>query len=383
MTTHPWKYDTAGAGVFGAGAIDALGDQRPVKKASKVALLSDAGVRAAGITERAERALGGKVALLVEDIVPDADVAHIDATAARAKEAGVDTIVAVGGGSVIDSAKCVAAVLTKGGSIADYEGFATIRSRLTPIVAVPTTAGTGAEVSQFAVVAHRAEGRKLILSDRSLVPALGVLDPEVVKGLPPEHTAATGVDALTHAIEAMASRMRNPVGSALALEAAQMIVGGALERSLAEPDDLDARGAMLTAANLSGVAISMNMLGAVHAFAHALGAAKGVPHGVANGIFLAPVMRMNLEKARGAYTRLGAALGGSGDDTKLAGYAIAEIERVVHKVAGIPEKLSEVDVTEADLDPLAELVMADPDLSTNPVQIHDKARVLEILRARL
>jgi alcohol dehydrogenase len=383
MAVHPWQYDTAGAAVFAPGAIDALADQRPVRKASRILLISDAGVRAAGITDRAQHALGDKVALVTDDVVPDADVEHIDATAARAKEAGVDGIVAVGGGSVIDTAKCVAAVLTKGGSIVDYEGFATIRSKVTPIVCVPTTAGTGAEATQFAVVAHRGEGRKVIVSDRSLVPTLGLLDPEVVRGLPRAHTASTGVDALTHAVEALGSRMRNPVGTALALDAAAQIAGGALERSLAEPDDLDARGQMLTAANLAGVAISMNMLGAVHAFAHALGALKGVPHGVANGIFLAPVMRLNVEKARRSYARLGLALGGSGDAGALSGYAIAQVERLVHEVAGIPDKLGDVDVTEDDVDRFADLVLADPDLATNPVQINEKDRIIEIIRSRM
>src|SRR5690606_31098978 len=145
----------------------------------------------------------------------DGDAEHIFALAEEARTAAVDAIVAVGGGSVIDTAKSVAALLAKGGRLQDLDGVATVRSKLLPLVAVPTTAGTGAEATQFVVVADRQAGRKIILSDNSLVPALAVLDPELVLGLPANVTAATGVDALTHAVEALGSRMRNPFGSAL------------------------------------------------------------------------------------------------------------------------------------------------------------------------
>jgi len=383
MSTHPYQYSAAGNAVFGPGVTDALTKQRPLKKASRVLVLSDAGVTAAGITERVQKALGDKCALTETGVVPDASVAHIEETATRARAENIDAIVAVGGGSVIDTAKCVAAVIAKDASLESLEGFATVRAKLMPVVCLPTTAGTGAEASQFAVVMHREQGRKLIISDVSLVPALGVLDPELVVGLPAAVTAATGVDTLTHAVEALASRMGSPFGAALAMDAARRVAAGALERSLAEPGDLDARGEMLTAANLAGVAISMNMLGAVHAFGHALGALKGVPHGVANGIFLVPVMRMNMAKARPAYAHLGRALGGSGDEESLAEHAIAEVQRVVHDVAGIPERLVDLDVTEADVDAFAALVMKDPDLPTNPVRIKEVQQVTELIRARL
>lgn len=381
---HPFQHVSPGAVTFAPGASSALAEQRLLRKAARVLVVTDAGVRDAGLLERVTKGLGEKVALLDDTVRPDGDAEHVNALAARAKEANVDAIVALGGGSVLDSAKAVAALLAKGGRLQDLDGIATVRARLLPLVAVPTTAGTGAEATQFVVIADRQAGRKLILVDTSLVPAQAVLDPELILGLPRAVTAATGVDALTHAVEAIGSRARNPFGTALALEAARIIVADdGLARCLEEPSDLAARGRMLAAACLAGQAISTNMLGACHAFAHGLGALKGVPHGIANGLFLVPVMRLNLEKARPTYAALGLALGGQGDETALAEHAIACVERLVHDVAEVPRNLSAVGVSEEDLPALTKLVMADPDLATNPVQITEASRIEEILRARL
>lgn len=380
----PYQYASPGAVAFGPGLASSLATQRPLRKAERVLVVSDAGVRDAGLLERVTTGLADKVAFVDDRVVADGDAEHIFALAERARATAVDAIVALGGGSVIDTAKSVAALLAKGGRLQDLDGIATVRSKLLPLVAVPTTAGTGAEATQFVVVADRQAGRKIILSDISLVPALAVLDPELVLGLPASVTAATGVDALTHAVEAIGSRMRNPFGSALALEAARVITAeDGLARCLAEPSDLAARGRMLTAACLAGQAISTNMLGACHAFAHGLGALKGVPHGVANGLFLVPVMRLNLEKARLPYAQLGLALGGQGDETALAEHAIATVERVVHEVASVPRSLRAVGVVDDDVPAFTKLVMADPDLATNPVQVTEAARFEEMIRARM
>lgn len=382
MRIRPFNHPASSSLAYGPGTAAAVGGQGPLKKAARIVVVSDAGVKKAGVLEKVTAALGERAVLVDTDVVPDADVSHIDALAARAKGVGADAILAVGGGSVIDTAKCVAAVIAKGQGIAALEGIATIRAKLLPLVVIPTTAGTGSEATQFAVVKDRAAGKKRILMDLSLVPAHSVLDPELLVGLPRAVTAATGVDAITHAVEAMGSRMANPVASALAAEAVRiLIVERALEASLAKPDDLEARGACLVAANLAGQAISSAMLGACHAFAHALGALKGVPHGVANGLFLVPVMKLNVEKAKHAYAQLGAALGGTGDVMARAQFAVSEVERVVHTVASIPRRLAEVDAgAAADVDALVPLTMADADLATNPVSL-DEDGVRTLLRS--
>lgn len=383
MRIRPFQHPPSSSLAFGPGLSAQVGAQGPLKKAARILVVTDAGVRKAGVLDKVLPGLGARAVLIDDATVADGDVAHIDALAARARELGIDAILAVGGGSVIDTAKCVAAVIAKGAGIASLEGIATIRARLLPIVVVPTTAGTGSEATQFAVVKDRAAGKKRILMDLSLVPTHSVLDPELIVGLPRAVTAATGVDAITHAVEAIASRMANPVASALAVEAVRiLIVEQALARSLEAPDDLDARGAALVAANLAGQAVSSAMLGACHAFAHALGALKGVPHGVANGVFLVPVMRLNIEKAKHAYAQLGAALGGTGDVAARASFAVAQVEGVVRGTAGIPRTLTELGVTVADVDALVKLTMADADLATNPVSL-DEAGVRRLLQATL
>lgn len=383
MRIRPFQHPPSSSVAFGPGIAAHVGTQGPLKKAARILVVTDAGVKKAGVLDKLLPGLGDRAVLVDDGAVADGDVNHIDGLAARAKELGVDAILAVGGGSVIDTAKCVAAVIAKGAGIASLEGIATIRTRLLPIIVVPTTAGTGSEATQFAVVKDRAEGKKRILMDLSLVPTHSVLDPELLVGLPRAVTAATGVDAITHAVEAIGSRMANPVATALAVEAVRiLVVEQALERSLAKPDDLEARGASLVAANLAGQAISSAMLGACHAFAHALGALKGVPHGVANGVFLVPVMKLNVEKAKVAYAQLGAALGGTGDVGVRAAFAVSEVERVVHGVAGIPRTLAELGVTAADVDALVKLTMADADLATNPVAL-DEAGVRRVISATL
>ncbi|HEY4220908.1 MAG TPA: iron-containing alcohol dehydrogenase [Myxococcota bacterium] len=373
---RPFQHVPSGAVHFGAGLSKTAGTIGALKKAQKIGVITDAGVRRAGLLERVLPSLEGRVAFIDDGAVPDADVAHIDAVAHKAKDAQIDAWLAVGGGSVIDTTKCAAAALAKGKSIRELEGMVKVKTALLPVVCVPTTAGTGAEATQFAVVKDHQASRKLILMDASLVPALSILDPELAVGLPKHTTAATGVDALTHAMEAMASRMWNPVATALAVQSVLMLQT-ALPRSLEHPDDVDARGVCLVAANLAGQAISSAMLGACHAFAHALGAKKGTAHGVANGLFLVPVLKINAEHAPTPYAYLGGLMGNAS-----AAYAIDVIERLVHEVAGIPTRLSDVGVVEADLDDLAKLTLADVDLGMNPVAL-DEAAVRRVLADRL
>lgn len=384
MSVRPFQFQSAGAVSFGPGLATQLAEQRPLKKTSRVAVVTDAGVEAAGLSGRVLEGLGDKVAFVDNKAVPDADADHVRALAARLKAENVEAVVAVGGGSVLDTAKTAAAVAATDRSLDDLEGFAKVRARLLPLVAVPTTAGTGAESTQFSVVKDHGRKHKHILTDMSLVPALAVLDPELLTSLPAHITAATGVDALAHAIEALASKAANPVADALALEAVRRIIEDrALSRSISQPSDVAARGEMLVAANLAGQAISSAMLGACHAFAHALGAGWSVPHGVANGLFLGPVMRLNLEKAEAKYAMLGRVLGGTGTSRALAEHAIDRVEDLIHVVAGLPTQLTEVGVLPKDLDALADGVMADPDLITNPVRITDKSHVLAMLEARI
>lgn len=377
MEIAPFLHPASGAVVFGAGCAARVGMQGPLKRVARVAVITDRGVRAAGLLEGALASLGARAALVDDGVVPDADVRHVDELAGRARELHVDALLAVGGGSVMDTAKGVGAVLATGKRVAELEGMATVRAPLVPLVCVPTTAGTGSEATQFAVIKDHTAGKKRVLMDGALLPACAFLDPDLLVGLPRAVTAATGVDAITHALEAVASRLHNPIASALATAALRLLLGddGALARSLERPGDVEARGACLVAANLAGQAISSAMLGACHAFGHALGAKKGVPHGIANGVVLGSVLRANLAQARPHYEHAARGLG-LGDAEALLGM----VEHTVHDVAGLPRTLGALGVTDADLEDLVRLTLDDADLGTNPVAF-DEAAVRHLVRA--
>jgi alcohol dehydrogenase class IV len=375
----PFQHTPSGPSIFGVGTASTVGEKTLLKKHERVLVVTDATVRRAGLVDGVLASLGARAVLVDDGCVPDGDTAHTEALAARAKEAGVTALCAVGGGSVLDTAKGVGAVLATGKTLKDLEGVAKVRTRLLPLVCVPTTAGTGSEATQFCVVKDQAAKEKRILVDTNLIPALAVLDPALLVGLPSKVTAATAIDGLTHSIEALVSRMANPIGTALAREAIRLIAGNdGLDRVLAAPDDVAARGRSLVAAHLAGQAVNTSMLGACHALAHVTGAGFGVAHGVANGLFLVDVMQANAAKVGDSYAALGPLLGVEATVDAV----VDAVDRLVHDVAGIPRRLREVaDIGEADLPGLAAAAANDPDLPTNPVRL-DEAALLSILRAR-
>jgi len=382
MTTTPalpsFQHTPSCPVVFGVGAAATVGDKTLLKKHERVLVVTDVAVRGAGLCDAALAGLGARAVIVDDGVVPDGDVAHVEALAARAKDQGVTAVLAIGGGSVIDSAKGVGAVIATGKTLAELEGVAKVRAKVLPIVAVPTTSGTGSEATQFAVIKDKGAGAKRIIVDASVIPALAVLDPSLLVGLPASVTKATATDAVTHALEALVSRMANPIGHALATEALRLMLGErALARALAAPDDVAARADCLVAAHLAGGAVNTSMLGACHALAHPLGAMAGVPHGIANGLFLEPVLLANAAKVAGRYAALGPVIGVAAD----ASAVMDAVAAFVHDTASVPRRLRDVGVAEATLPALAAAAAADPDLPTNPVRL-DEAALMTILRAR-
>lgn len=375
---------------YGPGALDRLAKARPLRRAARLLVVADATMVELGFVERVTGLLGERVALVDTDAVPDACADHVDRLGATMVAEGIDGVVAIGGGSVLDTAKAAAAVCArthKDGTqvrIRALTGVSQVRTPLLPIVAIPTTAGTGSEATQFAVVKDHGAREKLVLVDPVLIPPFAIVDPTLATGLPAAVTAASGLDALTHAFEAVASRMHNPVGDALATEAIRRIVADrALERAMADGSDVDARGDMMLAAFLAGQAVSSNMLGVSHALAHALGAHFGVAHGVANGMFLADVVRFNAPKATAAYSRVATALGIT-DTPAVQIEALAQtIERLAFDVCGLPRSLRAFDVTLEDLEALADEAFRDPDLATNPVRVKEPSALKALFAARL
>jgi len=234
----------------------------------------------------------------------------VEECAKLAKKHQVDLIIAVGGGSVIDTAKVANIIVKKGGKLEEHMGAYLLdpNEELLPMIVVPTTAGTGSEVTKVAVILDPDNDVKLPFAEEQFLPRLAILDPEVTVSMPGKLTAATGMDALTHAIEAYVDKEWSPASDALALHAIRLVSRNILQ-ACAKPDDLQARGAMLVASFLAGVAFSHSMCGLVHGISHALGGAYHIPHGLANALALPDVMAYNLESRPDRYAEVALALG--------------------------------------------------------------------------
>lgn len=336
---------------------------------------------------RAERALGARLVGAYDEVIPDTGVEVIDRGAELARRAGADGIISVGGGSAIDTAKGIAVVVTEGGSIVEHQGSQRLRRKLVPHVAIPTTAGTGSEVSPFAVVLDRASHEKMHFVDERLVPDAALLDPELTLGLPPGLTAATGMDAVTHAVEAYVAQTRSPMTDAFALQAAALL-GAALPAAVAAGNDLDARSRCLVGSTLSGIAMGLAGVGLAHAIAHVVGARHGVHHGTGNAIALPHVIRFNAEEPPVAarYRELARALGVPaahvpGSDDRTVAYACAHwIAELVQRL-GLPTRLRDVGVPERDLSECVDQSLGDGAIVYNPRFAADAELLVDVYRA--
>jgi alcohol dehydrogenase class IV len=360
--------------IAGRDLLGSTGFEFKKEGAERVFVVTDEGVRGTGLVERVEAGLadGGLEPVGVFDAVPqDSSTDVVDRCAAAAEEAGADSFLAVGGGSVMDTAKVADAVFTHGGSAREQEGFFLMPREadgmgrpldIAPLACIPTTAGTGSEVSMAAVIKDPEAKVKLEVADFPLFPRLAILDPETTRTLPARVAAATGMDAMTHAIEGYVSAQWNPHQDARSLQALRMIRDN-LARAVETPEDEEARGNMLVAANL---AITIE-LGSVHAMSHPAGAICGVPHGVANAIHLPHVIRFNAEGGPDIVDRYRDIADVLGVDTRAAvGDALAEHLTELVARLGLPTRLSEVGVTESAIPELVEGAIGDGTTLLNP-----------------
>ncbi len=280
--------------VSAPGAIDRLGEFARDFGARRVLVVSDPGVVAAGHTERGLRSLRavGLETELFDRVEENPTTRHVRDGVEFAADRDVDFIVGLGGGSAMDCAKGVNFVLSCGGEMADYQGVGKATGPLLPMIAVPTTAGTGSEAQSFALIANERTHMKMACGDKRAACKVALLDPETTVSQPVAVTAATGIDAVAHAVETFVTRPRNVISRAFSRQAWQLLEAN-FERVLERPDDLDARGAMQLGACLAGCAIESSMLGAAHSLANPLTARYGVVHGGAVGLFLPHVVRFN------------------------------------------------------------------------------------------
>jgi len=375
-------FQNPGKLVFGEGtAVNSAGRELAKLGASKPALVTDETIAGTEMLKSVKAALGDSLTSTFTGVVPDTGAEIIDTAAEKFRAAGVDAVVSVGGGSTIDTAKAVAAVLgNECKSVREILGFGKLKSQPIPHVAIPTTAGTGSEVTSMAVVKDREAGKKILMLDPKMVPQAGILDPLFSKTMPKGITASTGMDALTHAAESIMSTKAMPPTDALALHAISLIAKS-LPRAVADGDDLEARSMMLVASAEAGQAFNNAYVGIVHAMAHALGGLVGVPHGLANGILLWVGMEYNSQTVPERVAMIGQAMGAPmSGDAKADARTSVKAARDFTEQVGIETRLKMAGVKPECLVDAAELALADPSMGTNPRKAEVSKEIEELLK---
>jgi alcohol dehydrogenase len=366
--TETFTFEAPTTITFGAGALGQLGQvvgplgRRPL-------VVTDPGIAASGILQQVLDALAA-VAAAVEtfsDVEANPSSETVERAAEAYRRADCDCLVAAGGGSAMDVAKVAAALVSHGGRVRDYEGVGKVPGPTVPVVAVPTTAGTGSEVSLFAVITDRERKIKMVVGSPHILPAAAVCDPLLTLSMSQPLTAATGIDALVHGIECYINTVVNPPAKALALESIRLI-GRSLRTAYAHGRDLQARYDMLLASTIAALAFTRTRLGNVHAMALPLGAHFDVPHGVATGLLLPYVMEWNLIACTATYPQIAAALGEATDglSSRAASEVAVEAVRQLAADIAIPERLRDLGVTRDAIGVLADDSMKSGNIAVNP-----------------
>lgn len=356
--------------IFGVGARLQVGRYARNMGASTVLVVSDPGVISAGWTAEVIHCLEeeGLQTVLFSDVTPNPKDHEVMRGVARYHEADCDAIVAVGGGSPIDCAKGIAVVAVNGGHILDYIGVDTVAEPGPPLLCIPTTAGTAADVSQFAIIVDTHNRSKLAIITKAIVPDVSLIDPATTTTMDPFLTACTGMDALTHAIEATVSNAHSAITDLHALKAIELLSNN-IERVTLDPLDMTAREEMTLGCLEAGLAFSNASLGAVHAMAHSLGGYFDLPHGECNAMLLPHVMEFNLPACDGQFRKIMKAMEldikGQKTTRQMQQTILKEVDRLRQQV-GVPGTLSDHGVHRTDIGELAGNALRDPCLVTNP-----------------
>jgi alcohol dehydrogenase len=358
--------------VFGPGNLARIGEIAKAQGGSRVLLVTDPGIKEAGHVERAVRALykAGLPVKVFDEVGENPTTIHVGKGVITSKAFEPDLIIGLGGGSSMDCAKGINFILTNGGRMQDYWGTGKAAKPLLPFVAVPTTAGTGSDAQSYALITDPDTHQKMACGDAKALPRVALLDPELTATQPPKVAAATGIDAVAHAVESAGSTKRNDVSRRLSVEAWRLLDSG-FEHALRDPNDLAARQRMLLGAHLAGAAIENSMLGAAHALANPLTGLCGVVHGFAVGLMLPHVIRFNSAGGDKPYADLDA------DPEQLA----KRVDSML--VAGqLPRTLREVDVAESKLPELARMAATQWTAGFNPRKVGEP-ELLAIYRMAL
>ena len=381
---NAFTFNTSASIQFGVGALARIGALATDRLGERVLVVTDPGMLSTGIVDRALGFLreAGVQAAVFSDVVADPPAAMILKAVDAAVEMGATGIFGLGGGSSLDTAKLVALLAPGRETLTDVFGVGKAKGPRLPLVLAPTTSGTGSEVTPISIVTT-GENEKMGVVSPVILPDVALLDPELTLGLPPHVTAATGVDAMVHAIEAYASANanNNPVSRILATQALTLL-GGALERAVHHGSDIEARSATLLGSMLAGQAFANSPVAAVHALAYPLGGRFHIPHGLSNALILAHVLRFNCKTAPGAYVEM--APFAFPELARLEGQARAEAFsdalQELSRTCGLPQRLRDVKVPEDVLPTLASDAMKQTRLLPNNPRPLSEADALEIYR---
>ncbi|MEA5114899.1 MAG: iron-containing alcohol dehydrogenase [Geobacteraceae bacterium] len=353
---------------FGEGVSAKLGEMAAGMGAKKAFVVYDKGVKAAGIVEGLIASLkaAGVEAIQYDGVLPNPPDTQVEEAAAIARSANVDIIVAVGGGSSIDSAKAINILLTNPSPINQYDGINTVQVPGKPLIAIPTTSGTGSEVTAFSIVTDTVRKKKMVIGGQFVGATIALADPLLTVGMPPKITASTGLDALTHAIEAYVSKGAMIPTDVLALKAIDLICNN-IVKATKSGSDIEARSAMLLGSMMAGFAFTNAVLGLVHSIAHPLSAHFNLPHGVANAIGLPYVMEYNMPAVPSRFRDIAVAMGidVTGMSESAAAQVAVELVKNLNKELEIPT-LKACGVTRDMFDRLAEDALKEVSTLFNP-----------------
>lgn len=371
---------------LGHGALEHLSGEIKKFEADKVLLVTDKGVQAAGMDKLVRKFIeegGAQVDIFAEiDAEPSTDT--VDEVARLVREKGYKLLVGVGGGSPMDVAKASAVLAVNGGSIKDYAGIELFPQKGLPIILIPTTAGTGSEVTQNAIFAFKEEQVKKGVVSQYLLPRVAIVDSALTLSCPPRVTAATGVDALVHAVESYVALKATPQTDIYALEAIRMI-SGSIRTAVYNGSNRSAREMMSVGSFFAGVSLANAGVGAVHALAYPLGGKFHVSHGVSNALLFAPVMEFNCVGNLDKFARVAEAMGQpvAGKSTREAALLAVQAVRELVEDVGIPKTMREVGVTEGDIEFLTLSAEKQTRLLTNNPRSMTRKDIEDIYRKTL
>ena len=365
--TNPFSFVLPTKIIYGPGSITSLADELTINGGTRPIIITDQGVRNAGILDKVSQILdqAGIAHVVFDGVEANPKDVNVEAAARSAREFKADSIIAVGGGSPIDCAKSVGVLLAhEDDNIKKYEGKTAVTKPQPPLITIPTTSGTGSELTFSSVITDSASHRKMTIKSPYTAARLTICDPVLTLSVPAHITASTGMDALTHAIEAYTATCAEPISDAMALYAVELIYAN-LVKAVSDGSDLQARSAMLLGSMIAGIAFSHSDVASVHCIAESLGGMYDLPHGVCNAVFLPYVMEYNLDHSIERYARIGKAMGMAFDNKEAGARMAVNAVKELAKAVALPAFKS-LNVAVDDFERLAVMSLKNISTESNP-----------------